>query len=108
MIKHATASTFVFYQFPEGWRLGLVAQPRLGRHMIVGGHVELDETQARPRICWSLVRSSDSRPATKLPPGERSVRGPHRQPTGLQHRGEPRSRSHGRQQRHRSSAIWPI
>jgi 8-oxo-dGTP pyrophosphatase MutT (NUDIX family) len=46
MIKHATASTFVFHQFPDGWRLGLVAQPRLGRRMIVGGHVEEDETQA--------------------------------------------------------------
>ncbi|MGH4013761.1 MAG: hypothetical protein ACRDSL_07460 [Pseudonocardiaceae bacterium] len=46
MIKHATASTFVFHQFPRGWRLGLVAQPRLNQRMIVGGHVELDETQA--------------------------------------------------------------
>ncbi|MET9260526.1 NUDIX domain-containing protein [Amycolatopsis sp. NPDC004079] len=50
MIKHATASTFVFHQFPEGWRLGLVAQPRLGRHMIAGGHVEDDETQAEAAV----------------------------------------------------------
>lgn len=50
MIKHATASTFVFHQFPEGWRLGLIAQPRLGRHMIVGGHVEVDETQAEAAL----------------------------------------------------------
>ncbi|MFD2422417.1 NUDIX hydrolase [Amycolatopsis pigmentata] len=50
MIKHATASTFVFHQFPDRWRLGLVAQPRLGRHMIVGGHVEDDETQAEAAL----------------------------------------------------------
>lgn len=50
MIKHATSSTFVFHRFPPGWRLGLVAQPRLGRHMIVGGHVEVDETQAEAAL----------------------------------------------------------
>ena len=50
MIKHATSSTFVFHEFEEGWRLGLVAQPRLRRHMIVGGHVELDETQAEAAV----------------------------------------------------------
>lgn len=27
MIKHATASTFVFHHFPDRWRLGLVALP---------------------------------------------------------------------------------
>ena len=45
MIKHATASTFVFGRFPEGWRLGLIEHPRLGRRMVPGGHVEVDETQ---------------------------------------------------------------
>ena len=50
MIKHATSSTFVFHRFLQGWRLGLVAQPRLGRHMIVGGHVEDDETQAQAAV----------------------------------------------------------
>ncbi|MGH3913779.1 MAG: NUDIX domain-containing protein, partial [Pseudonocardiaceae bacterium] len=50
MIKHATASVFVFREFPEGWRLGLVEQPRLRRHRIVGGHVELDETQAEAAV----------------------------------------------------------
>lgn len=57
MIKHATASTFVFHQFSEGWRLGLVAQPRLGRHMIVGGHVELDETQAEAALREAVEES---------------------------------------------------
>lgn len=46
MIKHATASTFLFHRFPDEWRLGLIVHPRLGRHMVVGGHVEADETPA--------------------------------------------------------------
>jgi 8-oxo-dGTP pyrophosphatase MutT (NUDIX family) len=50
MIKHATASTFVFCEFSEGWRLGLIEHPRLGRRMVVGGHVERDETQAEAAI----------------------------------------------------------
>ena len=57
MIKHATASTFVFHEFPQGWRLGLVAQPRLGRHMIVGGHVECDETQAEAAVREAVEES---------------------------------------------------
>lgn len=57
MIKHATASTFVFHQFPDRWRLGLVAQPRLGRHMIVGGHVERDETQAEAALREAVEES---------------------------------------------------
>lgn len=57
MIKHATASTFVFHQFPDRWRLGLVAQPLLGRHMIVGGHVELDETQAEAALREAVEES---------------------------------------------------
>jgi 8-oxo-dGTP pyrophosphatase MutT (NUDIX family) len=57
MIKHATASTFVFHEFPQGWRLGLVAQPRLGRHMIVGGHVEDDETQAEAAVREAIEES---------------------------------------------------
>jgi 8-oxo-dGTP pyrophosphatase MutT (NUDIX family) len=50
MIKHATASTFVFCEFAEGWRLGLIEHPRLRRHMVVGGHVERDETQAEAAV----------------------------------------------------------
>ncbi len=50
MIKHATASTFVFCEFPEGWRTGLIEHPRLQRWMVVGGHVEQDETQAEAAV----------------------------------------------------------
>jgi 8-oxo-dGTP pyrophosphatase MutT (NUDIX family) len=44
-VKHATASAFVFGRLPHGWRLGLIHHPRLGRLMIMGGHVENDESQ---------------------------------------------------------------
>ena len=50
MIKHATASVFVFCEFPREWRLGLIEHPRLHKHMIVGGHVEGDETQAEAAV----------------------------------------------------------
>ncbi|MGH3548171.1 MAG: NUDIX domain-containing protein [Pseudonocardiaceae bacterium] len=50
MIKHATASVFVFFEFPQGWRLGLIEHPRLRKRMIVGGHVECDETQAEAAV----------------------------------------------------------
>jgi 8-oxo-dGTP pyrophosphatase MutT (NUDIX family) len=49
-VKHATAGVFVFCRFDEGWRLGLIGHPRLGRHMIMGGHVENDETQAEAAV----------------------------------------------------------
>lgn len=50
MIKHATASTFVFCECAQGWRLGLIEHPRLRRRMVVGGHVEGDETQAEAAV----------------------------------------------------------
>ncbi|MGH3898065.1 MAG: NUDIX domain-containing protein [Pseudonocardiaceae bacterium] len=50
MIKHATASAFVFCEFPQGWRLGLIEHPRLQKRMVVGGHVERDETQAEAAV----------------------------------------------------------
>jgi 8-oxo-dGTP pyrophosphatase MutT (NUDIX family) len=43
IVKHATASVFVFR--PDPWQLGLIEHPRLGRWMVPGGHVEVDETQ---------------------------------------------------------------
>jgi 8-oxo-dGTP pyrophosphatase MutT (NUDIX family) len=46
MIKHATAGAFVF-TWLDGWRLGLIEHPRLGRLMIPGGHVEDDEHVAQ-------------------------------------------------------------
>lgn len=42
--KHATASTYVFRQLDDGWRLGLILHPLFGKLMIPGGHVESDET----------------------------------------------------------------
>jgi 8-oxo-dGTP pyrophosphatase MutT (NUDIX family) len=44
-VKHATASAFVFGRLASGWRLGLIRHPRLGRLMVMGGHVEEDESQ---------------------------------------------------------------
>lgn len=46
MIKHLTASVFVFARFGGEWRVAMVQQPRLGKRMIPGGHVEDDETAA--------------------------------------------------------------
>lgn len=57
MIKHATSSVFVFCEFPLGWRLGLIEHPRLGKHMIVGGHVERDETQAEAAVRETVEES---------------------------------------------------
>ncbi len=47
MLKHATASVFVFAAIvDDGWRLGLIRHPRLGRWMLPGGHVEPHENPA--------------------------------------------------------------
>jgi 8-oxo-dGTP pyrophosphatase MutT (NUDIX family) len=46
IVKHATASVFVFSRYGERWRIGLVDHPRLGRLVIPGGHVEECETPA--------------------------------------------------------------
>jgi 8-oxo-dGTP pyrophosphatase MutT (NUDIX family) len=43
-IKHATASTFVFSQLDDDWRLGLILHPVFGKLMIPGGHIERFET----------------------------------------------------------------
>lgn len=44
MIKHATASAYVFHHDERlGWRTGLIEHPLLGRWMQAGGHVEADE-----------------------------------------------------------------
>jgi 8-oxo-dGTP pyrophosphatase MutT (NUDIX family) len=43
-IKHVTASTFVFSEIDDEWRLGLILHPLFGRLMIPGGHVEPDES----------------------------------------------------------------
>jgi 8-oxo-dGTP pyrophosphatase MutT (NUDIX family) len=49
-VKHATAGAFVFCRTGRQWRLGLIEHPRLGRHMIMGGHVEMFETQAEAAV----------------------------------------------------------
>jgi 8-oxo-dGTP pyrophosphatase MutT (NUDIX family) len=50
VIKHDTASTFVFCQFADGWRLGLIEHPRLCLHMVAGGHVEDDENHEQAAL----------------------------------------------------------
>ena len=49
VIKHATASTFVFGRLPGGWRIGLIQHPIFGGLMIPGGHVEEFESAVRAR-----------------------------------------------------------
>ena len=49
-VKHATASVFVFCEFPPGWRLGLILHPIFGRLMIPGGHVEPSESQQQAAL----------------------------------------------------------
>jgi 8-oxo-dGTP pyrophosphatase MutT (NUDIX family) len=50
LIKHATAGAFLFARFEDGWKIGLIAHPRLGRNMIPGGHVEADEQCAQAAV----------------------------------------------------------
>src|SRR5437763_14866929 len=51
MLKHTTASVFLFAATPEhGWRLGLVQHPRLCRWMLPGGHVEPHENPAEAAL----------------------------------------------------------
>lgn len=50
MIKHETASTFVFGWQDERWCLGMIEHPRLRQSMIPGGHVEADEHQAEAAV----------------------------------------------------------
>ena len=52
IVKHATASVFVFGwangstdgSGPDGWRVGFITHPLFRRPMIPGGHVEMSET----------------------------------------------------------------
>jgi 8-oxo-dGTP pyrophosphatase MutT (NUDIX family) len=50
VVKHATASVFVFGRLAAGWRTGLIRHPLFGRMMIPGGHVEAGETAAEAAI----------------------------------------------------------
>jgi 8-oxo-dGTP pyrophosphatase MutT (NUDIX family) len=74
MIKHATASVFVFCESPRGWRLGLIEHPRLGKLMVMGGHVEPGETQAEAAVRETTEESGMevrllACPTPTLPPG---------------------------------------
>jgi 8-oxo-dGTP pyrophosphatase MutT (NUDIX family) len=74
--KHPTSSVFVFCQAPEGWRLGLIKHPRLGRMMIPGGHVEQEESPAEAALRevaeeTGLNVRMVSPPAAPLPGGYR-------------------------------------
>ncbi|MCY0935970.1 NUDIX domain-containing protein [Streptomyces sp. H34-S4] len=74
MIKHGTASTFVFAWIGGDWRLGLIEHPRLAMAMIPGGHVEEDESAAE--AAWREVREETglkvrplAAPAATMPAG---------------------------------------
>ncbi len=81
VIRHATASVFVFCPQREGWQIGLISHPRLGRMMMPGGHVEAAESAAEAAIREvaeeaGLVVDLLPAPAAPLPGGYR----PHRVP----------------------------
>jgi 8-oxo-dGTP pyrophosphatase MutT (NUDIX family) len=50
MLKHATASVFLFVFHEGGWRIGLIHHPRLHRWMLPGGHVEPYENPAEAAL----------------------------------------------------------
>lgn len=65
MIKHATSGVFVFCEVEARWRLGLIEHPRLGRHMVVSGHVEADETQAEAAVREAVAASPSPSPVSE-------------------------------------------
>jgi 8-oxo-dGTP pyrophosphatase MutT (NUDIX family) len=74
VIKHGTASVFVFAPGSEGWLLAMVQHPRLSMVMIPGGHIETDENAEQGAVREVLeetglpVRLLPA-PAACLPPG---------------------------------------
>lgn len=66
LIKHATASVFLFGRTDDGWRIGLIRHPRFGRWMLPGGHVEPDENPAEAAL--REVREEAGLKATLLLP----------------------------------------
>jgi 8-oxo-dGTP pyrophosphatase MutT (NUDIX family) len=81
VVRHATASMFVFCLQPGGWHIGLISHPRLGRMMMPGGHVEAAESAAEAAIREvaeeaGLAVDLLPPPAPPLPGGYR----PHRVP----------------------------
>ncbi len=74
VLKHATASVFVFARVSGQWQLGLIEHPRLSMAMIPGGHVEDDETAAQ--AAWREVTEETGlrvrpvrAPSPPVPPG---------------------------------------
>ncbi|GAA0903348.1 NUDIX domain-containing protein [Virgisporangium aurantiacum] len=50
MLKHATASVFLFARQDDDWRIGLIHHTRLHRWMLPGGHVEPHENPAETAV----------------------------------------------------------
>ncbi|MDR7278606.1 NUDIX hydrolase [Catenuloplanes atrovinosus] len=73
VIKHATASVFLFGRVDGGWRLGLIRHPRFGRWMLPGGHVEPGENPAEAAL--REVREEAGLAATLLAPHAGSLPG---------------------------------
>ncbi|GAB7039953.1 MULTISPECIES: NUDIX hydrolase [Catenuloplanes] len=72
LIKHATASVFLFGPAGGGeWRIGLIRHPRFGRWMLPGGHVEPAENPAEAAL--REVREETGLAATLLPPHPATV-----------------------------------
>jgi 8-oxo-dGTP pyrophosphatase MutT (NUDIX family) len=77
-VKHATASTFVFREFPGEWRMGVIMHPRLGWAMIPGGHVEAHETPAEAAVREVTEETGLARIRLLHPPSPRLPEGfPH-------------------------------
>jgi 8-oxo-dGTP pyrophosphatase MutT (NUDIX family) len=50
VVRHITASVFVFNKIDGRWYIGLIQHPRFERWMIPGGHVEPHENQAQTAV----------------------------------------------------------
>jgi 8-oxo-dGTP pyrophosphatase MutT (NUDIX family) len=79
VLKHPTASVFVFRRFTDGWRTGLIQHPRLHRMMIPGGHVEPEESAAEAALRevaeeTGLAVTLVGPPAAPVPDGYRGRR----------------------------------
>jgi 8-oxo-dGTP pyrophosphatase MutT (NUDIX family) len=79
VIKHGTATVLVFAHLPEGWRIGLIKHPLLGRMMMPGGHIEEEESTAQAALREVAEEAGldvllVSPPAAPLPAGYRPPR----------------------------------
>jgi 8-oxo-dGTP pyrophosphatase MutT (NUDIX family) len=76
VLKHATASVFLFHHRAGGWRVGLIRHPRLHRWMLPGGHVEGHENSAEAAL--REVREETGHTAQLIAPPGREAPGPAR------------------------------